>query len=121
LAYAVNLLNPRVVVVWGYLADAEAELLAGVRESVYQRSLPSATQSLQLVRARLGEGAGLVGAAMIVVSQILEPAVLDDYLTARAAQSPGPGIGARRYPPWRQPVPGPEWSPVTDAASSSAV
>jgi glucokinase len=85
LAYAVNLLNPEVIAVWGYLADAEAELLAGIRETVYQHSLPSATQSLELVPARLGRGAGLVGAAMLVVSQIFEPNILDDYLTARAA------------------------------------
>jgi predicted NBD/HSP70 family sugar kinase len=114
LAYAVNLLNPGVVAVWGYLADAEAELLAGVRESVYQRSLPSATQSLQLVRARLGEGAGLVGAAMIVVSQILQPAVLDEYLAARAARQPGPAAGDRRYLPWRQPVTGPTLASVEE-------
>jgi predicted NBD/HSP70 family sugar kinase len=61
LAYAVNLLNPDVVAFWGHLADAEAGLLAGVRESVYQRSLSSATNSLQLVRTRLGQHAGLVG------------------------------------------------------------
>jgi glucokinase len=114
LAYAVNLLNPGVVAVWGYLADAEAELLAGVRESVYQRSLPSATQSLQLVRARLGEGAGLVGAAMIVVSQILQPAVLDEYLAARAARHPGPAAGDRRYLPWRQPLTGPALASVEE-------
>jgi predicted NBD/HSP70 family sugar kinase len=84
LAYAVNLLNPGVVAVWGYLADVEAELLAGIRESVYQRSLPSTTQSLQLVRARLGDEAGLVGAATLVVSQILRPEMVDEHLAARA-------------------------------------
>jgi predicted NBD/HSP70 family sugar kinase len=99
LAYAVNLLNPGVVTVWGYLADAEADLLAGIRESVYQRSLPSTSQSLQLVRARLG-GAGLVGAAMVVVSQILEPAVLDEYLTARAASRP-PGSNSAESQQWQ--------------------
>jgi predicted NBD/HSP70 family sugar kinase len=87
LAYAVNLLNPDVVAFWGYLADAEAELLAGVRESVYQRSLPSATKSLRLVRTTLGQHTGLVGAAMIVISEILRPAAVDDYLAARARQS----------------------------------
>lgn len=87
LAYAVNLLNPDVVAFWGYLADAEAELLAGVRESVYQRSLPSATKSLQLVRTRLGQHAGVVGGAMIVISEILRPSAVDDYLVARARQS----------------------------------
>jgi predicted NBD/HSP70 family sugar kinase len=82
LACAVNLLNPDVVTVWGYLADAE--LLAGIRETVYQRSLPAATGSLKLVPARLGDDAGLVGAAMIVVSQILSPSAIDEYLTALA-------------------------------------
>lgn len=98
LAYAVNLLNPGVIAVWGYLADVEAELLAGIRETVYQRSLPSATQSLQLVRARLERGAGLVGAAMLVVSQIFEPAFVDDYLTARAAGHSTAGTGGKAAP-----------------------
>lgn len=84
LAYAVNLLNPGVIALWGYLADAETALLAGIRESVYQRSLPSATHSLQLVRATLGDSAGLVGAAMMVASEILSPDAVDEYLTAQA-------------------------------------
>jgi glucokinase len=88
IAHAVNLLNPGVIAVWGYLADAEAELLAGVRERVYQRSLPSATRSLQLVRAKLGDGAGLVGAAKLVLSNILSPRAVDEYLVARVAARP---------------------------------
>lgn len=82
LASAVNLLNPDVITVWGYLADAE--LLAGIRETVYQQSLPAATGSLKLVPAQLGDDAGLVGAAMIVVSKILAPDAIDEYLTALA-------------------------------------
>jgi predicted NBD/HSP70 family sugar kinase len=84
LAYAVNLLNPGVIALWGYLADAETTLLAGIRESVYQRSLPSATHSLQLARATLGDSAGLVGAGMMVASEILSPDAVDEYLTTRA-------------------------------------
>lgn len=91
LAYAINLLNPGVVAVWGYLAEAEAPLFAGIRESVYQRSLPAATRTLQLVRARMGDGAGLAGTAMMVVSHILGPQALDAQLTAaRVAGSPAP-------------------------------
>jgi glucokinase len=85
LSHAVNLLNPGVIAFWGYLADAEAELLAGIRESVYQRSLPSATQSLRLVRSTLGGSAGLAGAAMMVASEILSPDAVDGYLVAQAA------------------------------------
>jgi glucokinase len=85
LAHAVNLLNPGVIAFWGYLTEAEAELLAGVRGSVYQRSLPSATQSLRLTRSTLGDSAGLVGAAMMVASEVLSPNAVDDYLSARTA------------------------------------
>jgi predicted NBD/HSP70 family sugar kinase len=93
LAYAVNLLNPQVVTVWGYLASADTELLAGVREAVYRRSLPVTTKSLQLVRARLGEGAGLVGAAMMVVSQVLAPDAVDATLGTWAG---GPALAQHR-------------------------
>lgn len=89
LAYAVNLLNPDVITVWGYLASADTELLAGMREAVYGRSLPATTKSLHLVRARLGEGAGLVGAAMMVVSQILSPEAVDASVAAWAVTAEG--------------------------------
>lgn len=90
LSHAVNLLNPGVIAFWGYLTGAEAELLAGLRESVYQRSLPSATQSLRLVRSTLGDSAGLAGAAMMVASEILSPEAVDEYLIAQAASGRRP-------------------------------
>lgn len=79
LAHAVNLLNPGVIAVWGYLAEAEDQLLAGIRQSVYQRSLPAATRSLQLVRAQLGDG--LAGVALMVISRVLAPKALDQHLS----------------------------------------
>jgi predicted NBD/HSP70 family sugar kinase len=93
LSHAVNLLNPGVVAVWGYLAEAEQHLLAGIRESVYQRALPAATHSLNLVGAQNGDG--LSGAAIMVLSQILSPGALDKNLTIRAlkAASPLDGMG----------------------------
>lgn len=87
LAHAVNLLNPGVIAVWGYLAEAEDHLLAGIRQTVYQRSLPAATHSLQLVRAQLGDG--LAGAAATVLGHVLSPVVLDEHLTLRALAPPG--------------------------------
>ena len=38
LASTVNLLNPTMIMVGGDIARAEAQLLAGIREVVYQRS-----------------------------------------------------------------------------------
>ena len=43
LAASVNLYNPSVIVIGGDVAQAHEQLLAGVREVVYQRSLPLAT------------------------------------------------------------------------------
>lgn len=38
-----SLVNPRVITVGGQLAPADEQLLAGIREVVYRRSLPLAT------------------------------------------------------------------------------
>jgi predicted NBD/HSP70 family sugar kinase len=87
LAYAVNLLNPGVIAFWGYLIGAERELLAGIRESIYQHALPAATHSLQLVRATVGDSAGLIGAATMVVSDVLAPDLLDERLARSLGQT----------------------------------
>jgi predicted NBD/HSP70 family sugar kinase len=88
LSYAVNLLNPGVIAFWGYLVDAESELLAGVRETIYRTSLPAATHSLQLVKASVGDAAGVAGAATMVINEILAPATIDRRL-ADAVPTPG--------------------------------
>jgi len=84
LATSVNMFNPGVIVIGGDLSHAEEHLLAGVREIVYQRSLPLATRSLRIVRSRLDERAGVVGASVMVIEHVLSPAAVDDAL-ARAA------------------------------------
>jgi predicted NBD/HSP70 family sugar kinase len=89
LATSVNLFNPGVIVIGGDLSHAEEHLLAGVREVVYQRSLPLATRSLRIVRSRLDERAGVAGAAVMVIEHILSPDAVDDALAQpRAAASP---------------------------------
>lgn len=70
IADAVSLLNPSIVVLGGRLANAEEQLLAGIREMVYQRSLPLATRSLQIVRSSLSEHAPVVGLALLCADEI---------------------------------------------------
>ena len=82
LAGLVNLLNPGVIVVGGPLADVDQQLLAGVRESIYSRSLPLATRNLQIVRSQLGDDAGIAGAAALVLDHLLTPAAVDARLAA---------------------------------------
>lgn len=72
-ADAVSLLNPGVVVLTGDLVQAGDLVLAGVREAVYQRSLPLATRHLRIETGRLGEDAGLHGAAIVALDAALRP------------------------------------------------
>lgn len=76
-ATIVNLMNPSVVVIGGRLADAGEHLLAGIREIVYQRSLPLATEHLQIVASRAGAQAGVLGAATMAVEHVLSPEAIE--------------------------------------------
>ncbi|MBU2668488.1 ROK family transcriptional regulator [Actinoplanes bogorensis] len=71
LAMCVSMLNPELVVIGGSLAGAGESLIAGVREVVYGRSLPLATGHLQIVPATTGFQAGVIGAATMVVQDVL--------------------------------------------------
>ena len=82
LAGAVNLLNPEIVIVWGYLADAEHQLFAGMSESISQYAAPGSGRSVRIERAALGDDAGIFGAAMLVVENGLAPSAVDAHLLA---------------------------------------
>jgi len=77
LAATVSLLNPSVIVLGGILAEAGEHLLAGIREVVYQRSLPLATQHLRIAVARSGAQAGVLGAAAMAADHALSPEAVD--------------------------------------------
>lgn len=82
LASAVNLINPAVIVIGGDLAHAHEQLLAGVRQIVYERSTALATDDLKIVRCRLDDRAGIVGAAVTVLDHLLSPDTVDNELTS---------------------------------------
>ncbi|REJ04238.1 ROK family protein [Microbacterium bovistercoris] len=77
LATVVNLLNPSIIVLGGSIARAGEHLLAGVREVVYRRSIPLATQNLTIVQTQAGERAAVLGAAIMVARHVLSPANVD--------------------------------------------
>jgi predicted NBD/HSP70 family sugar kinase len=81
LASAVSLLNPSIIVIGGSLAEAGDPLVAGVREVVYQRSLPLATADLRIVASTSGMRAGIVGAAVLAIEHVLAPDVIDALLS----------------------------------------
>jgi predicted NBD/HSP70 family sugar kinase len=84
LAGTVNFFNPAVIVIGGDIAEAHAQLLAGVREGIFGRSLPLATRDLRIVPCRLGDRAGVIGAATMVIEHVLSPAEVDRSLAAAA-------------------------------------
>ncbi|CAL9528406.1 N-acetylglucosamine repressor [Nocardiopsis dassonvillei] len=84
LAASVNMFNPSVIVIGGALALAGDHLLAGVREVIYQRSLPLATEHLNIVSSAAAESAGVVGAAVLVIEHCLSPEHADRLIAGTA-------------------------------------
>jgi predicted NBD/HSP70 family sugar kinase len=85
LAAVVSVVAPSLIVVGGEMADASEPLLAGLRESVYQRASARATRELRILTSRLGPRAGVVGATTLALEHVLEPANVDAMLARRAA------------------------------------
>jgi predicted NBD/HSP70 family sugar kinase len=79
-AFATSMLNPDVIVLGGALSTTGDHLMAGVREVIYQRSLPLATRQLQIVPTKYKSRAGIAGAAYLVRDHVLDPATLDATL-----------------------------------------
>jgi predicted NBD/HSP70 family sugar kinase len=85
LAACVSLLNPSLVVIGGVVAEAGEHLIAGIREVVYQRSLPLATQHLRIVTSQARSEVGILGASAMAVDHVLSPVAIDALLEARIA------------------------------------
>ena len=96
LASAVSLLNPSVIVIGGLMVEGGESLLAGVREVVYARSLPLATGQLRIVASTAGPMAGVLGAAILVVEDLLSAEQVDSRLSGVAAPSRSGLAGLRR-------------------------
>jgi predicted NBD/HSP70 family sugar kinase len=88
-ADVVSVLNPAVIVIGGTLSEAEEHLLSGVRELVYQRSLPLATRRLKIAAARSNPGAGLLlGASLLVIETQLGPELIEQTIARYQRTSP---------------------------------
>jgi len=73
LTACVSLVNPSVIAIGGSMAQAGEHLIAGVREVVYTRSMPLATEHLQIVQSAAGAEAALLGASMLAIEHVLSP------------------------------------------------
>jgi glucokinase len=82
LTTCVSVLNPSVIAIGGSLALAGEHLLAGVREVVYSRSMPLATEHLTIAQSRAGVDAGIIGASVIAIDYALSIESIDDMVNA---------------------------------------
>ena len=73
LTTCVSLINPSVIVIGGAMAQAGEHLIAGVREVVYTRSMPLATQYLQITQSSTGGSAAVLGASILAIHHALSP------------------------------------------------
>lgn len=73
LTACVSLINPSVIAIGGSMAQAGEHLIAGVREVVYTRSMPLATEHLSIVQSSSGGNAAIIGASMLAIEHALSP------------------------------------------------
>ena len=85
LATLVSVFNPDLVILGGGMARARAHLIAAIREAIYSRALPSATQDLRIEPSAVDmEIAGVIGAVQFAVDQVFAPERLPLWLDHRS-------------------------------------
>jgi len=80
LATAVSLLNPEVLMIGGDLVESQEHFMISLKESLYHRTQPLATRDLQVLTSTLGDHAGVMGAAGLVVEGVYSAESVDRIL-----------------------------------------
>jgi len=66
----VNLLNPEKIVIGGGIARSSRFFFPVIRQQIRQRAMPVQAKMVRVVKARLGDDTGLVGAGVLVKTEI---------------------------------------------------
>lgn len=66
LAGVVNVFNPERIVIGGGVANAGKPLFESIRKTVQQRAMPNQRAAVKIVRAKLSDDAGVIGAMLLV-------------------------------------------------------
>lgn len=77
---AVNLLNPKVLVITGDMAGAYDIFVAGLREALYGNATAMATRELEVVASVHGGAAAPVGGAVMALDEVLSARAVDALL-----------------------------------------
>ncbi len=68
LTSVINLLNPEKVIIGGGVADAGDILFDPIKQTILKRAMPIQAQGVEIVPAKLGNTAGVIGASLLVES-----------------------------------------------------
>lgn len=82
LTTCVSLINPSVIAIGGSMARVGEHLIAGVREVVYTRSMPLATEHLAIVQSAAAEKAAVLGASMLAIEHVMSAESLPALVAA---------------------------------------
>jgi len=86
LSTCVSLINPAVIVIGGSLASAGEHLIAGVREVVYARSMPLASENLLIVQSKTGKEGGIIGANVMAIDYVFDADTIDAMVDGLSAK-----------------------------------
>jgi glucokinase-like ROK family protein len=79
-AILVSGLNPSLVLIDAGLVGMDDPYMGAFRSAVLDRSLPTAADGLEFAISALGNSAGLIGAAFVVVDDLLSPRWLERWI-----------------------------------------
>ncbi|MFE9438419.1 ROK family protein [Streptomyces sp. NPDC006602] len=82
LASLINITNPSLVLIGGGVANSGDLLLAAIRKEVYRLTYSTAADNLRIALSPLSDLAGLVGAAFMVVDELLSAERLPHWIDA---------------------------------------
>ncbi len=95
LSRIVNFFNPSLILVGGGVGQSGDLYLAEIRQSVFSRSLPLATRSLQILASPVGEMSGLRGAAFMVIDELMSRELLGAWIGRGTPAGWSPGWSSR--------------------------
>ncbi len=72
--------------------------MGGVRERLHQRAQPFATRDLHILTSTLGDRAGAVGAARLVIEEVFSADAVDRRLSATIAVGSPPPVVTTAVP-----------------------
>ena len=69
IADAINLFNPRKIIIEGRLVESTDLYLSTLKEVIYKRAAALATKELEIVSSKLGTDRALLGAAQLGIDR----------------------------------------------------